>query len=97
MQNKYILYKDTKKVGGFESIADAAAFIGCRPQNIQQNKRGAGCYIWREYILTRAQTWEAEALLNYKRLGYYINNPATAWTVYSELKKLLNKLGAEQI
>ena len=97
MKNKYTLYKDTKRVGDFQSIESAASFIGCRRQNIQQNKRGLGCYIWKNYILMRANTWEAEALLNYKRLARYVNSPATAWTVYSELKKLLARLGSEEI
>lgn len=97
MKNKYILYKDTKRVGEFQSVEEVASFIGCRRQNIQQNKRGLGCYIWKDFILTRANTWEAEALLNYKRLARYVNSPAHAWTVYSELKKLLARLGSEEI
>lgn len=97
MTNKYILYKDTKRVGEFKSLNDAALFIGCKPQNIQQNKRGLGCYIWREYILIQSNTWEAEALLNYKRLARYVSNPATAYRVYSELKKLIAKLESEEL
>lgn len=97
MKNKYVLYKDTKRVGEFQSVEEVASFIGCRRQNIQQNKRGLGCYIWRDYILTRANTWEAEALLNYKRLARYVSNPATAYRVYSELKKLLAKLESEEL
>lgn len=97
MKNKYTLYKDTKRVGEFKSVEAAASSIGCRRQNIQQNRRGLGCYIWKDYILMRANTWEAEALLNYKRLARYVNSPATAWTVYSELKKLLARLGSEEI
>ena len=97
MKNKYILYKDTKRVGEFQSVEEVASFVGCRRQNIQQNKRGLGCYIWRDYILMRANTWEAEALLNYKRLARYVNSPATAYRVYSELKKLLAKLGGDEL
>ena len=97
MKNKYILYKNTKRVGEFQSVEEVASFIGCRRQNIQQNKRGLGCYIWRDYILTRANTWEAEALLNYKRLARYVSNPATAYRVYSELKKLIAKLESEEL
>lgn len=97
MKNKYILYQDTKRVGEFHSVEEVASFIGCRRQNIQQNKRGEGCYIWKDFILVRANTWEAEALLNYKRLARYVSNPATAYRVYSELKNLLSKLESEEL
>lgn len=97
MKDKYILYKDTESVGHFEGLRDAAAFVGCSVQNIHQNKRGVGCYIWRDYMLIKANTWEAEALLNYKRLARHITNPAHAWTVYSELKKLLVRLEGEEL
>ena len=92
MKDKYILYKNTKRVGEFQSLDEVASFIGCKRQNIQQNKRGLGCYIWSDYILTKKNIWEAEALLNYKRLARYVSNPATAYRVYSELKKLIKEL-----
>lgn len=86
------LYKDGEKVGEFKTVGAAAAFVGCTRQNIQQNKRGAGLYIWKEYILTQTQTWEADALMQYKKLAKYITNPATAAVVYTGLKKLIAKI-----
>ena len=93
MKNKYYtLYEGDKRVDSFANIKEVAAFIGCTPQNIQQNKRGAGVYSWKNYTLTKTLTWEAEALLKYKRLARYVINPATASKVYSGLKKILAEI-----
>lgn len=88
----YTLHRNDTRVGTFRTINEAAATIGCTPQNIQQNKRGPGVYSWKNYTLTKSQTWESEALLKYKRLARYVMNPATANKVYIRLKNLLAEL-----
>ena len=88
----YTLRRNEERVGDFKTIKEVAAFIGCTPQNIQQNKRGAGVYSWKDYTLTKSQSWEADALLKYKRLARYVINPATASKVYLGLKNLLAEI-----
>lgn len=93
----YILFEDDKKIKEFKTISDCADYFKVSRQYICQSKRFTGCYQWKNFILAESNCWEAESYILWLRAKKYIDNPATAWSMYQALKKAFEKIDANVI
>lgn len=91
----FILYQDDTKIGEFENVARCAESFGVTRSYLCQRKRFESVYQWKNYLLYKAGSWEAEAYILWLRTKKYIDNPATSWMMYQELKKSIEKVNAK--